>query len=281
MERAQIETTIRNLYRRTGAAEFFEEPTVRVASAEDPFFQKFKSVIGPFHWTPQEVLQRKFPEATAKSVIVWVLPVCRKARETNRDETERPSVEWAAVRSFGEILNEEMRSQLAALLTEAGYPAVAPHLEQREIYPAPGWDVKHFTSSWSERHVAFVAGAGTFGLSAGLITEHGVAIRLGSVVTTLELPADPLRRLHPPLSGARDRQGIRRPGQTRMRPLLRDARRSRPGGALRLAEPRTRLRPLPDRGAVRIPPPVSFHSGSERETGRSRPARLLTQHGMG
>lgn len=191
MERAQIETTIQNLYRRTGAAEFFEEPTVRVASAEDPFFQKFKSVIGPFHWTPQEVLQRKFPEATAKSVIVWVLPVCRKARETNRDETERPSVEWAAVRSFGEILNEEMRSQLAALLTEAGYPAVAPHLEQREIYPAPGWDVKHFTSSWSERHVAFVAGAGTFGLSAGLITEHGVAIRLGSVVTTLELPADP------------------------------------------------------------------------------------------
>ena len=84
-----------------------------------------------------------------------------------------------------------MRSQLAGLLTEAGYPAVAPHLEQREIYPAPGWDVKHFTSSWSERHVAFVAGAGTFGLSAGLITEHGVAIRLGSVVTTLELPADP------------------------------------------------------------------------------------------
>ena len=177
MERAQVETIIRNLYRRTGAAEFFEEPAVRVASAEDPFFQKFKSVIGPFHWTPQEVLQRKFPEATAKSVIVWVLPVCRKARETNRSETERPSVEWAAVRSFGEILNEEMRSQLAALLTEAGYPAVAPHLEQREIYPSPGWDVKHFTSSWSERHVAFVAGAGTFGLSAGLITEHGIAIR--------------------------------------------------------------------------------------------------------
>ena len=53
MERAQVETIIRNLYRRTGAAEFFEEPTVRVASAEDPFFQKFKSVIGPFHWTPQ------------------------------------------------------------------------------------------------------------------------------------------------------------------------------------------------------------------------------------
>ena len=282
MERAQIETTIRNLYRRTGAAEFFEEPTVRVASAEDPFFQKFKSVIGPFHWTPQEVLQRKFPEATAKSVIVWVLPVCRKARKTNRDETERPSVEWAAVRSFGEILNEEMRSQLAALLTEAGYPAVAPHLEQREIYPAPGWDVKHFTSSWSERHVAFVAGAGTFGLSA-VFGGDDAGTPGGSAPLrrrSLRL-VHPLRRLHPPLSGARDRQGVRRPGQTRMRPLLRDARRSRPGGALRLAEPRTRLRPLPDRGAVRIPPPVSFHSGPERETGRSRPARLLTQHGMG
>ena len=58
---------------------------------------------------------------------------------------------------------------------EAHYRTTAP-----EIYSAVG-----------DKLGAFVAGAGTFGLSAGLITEHGVAIRLGSVVTTLELPADP------------------------------------------------------------------------------------------
>lgn len=190
MDRQELEKLIQNLYVQTGAGEFFEPPTIHVASAFDPFFARYKTVIGPHHWTPQEALGRKFPEATARSVVVWVLPVSRKARETNRRETERPSVEWAAVRSFGEIMNEEIRSQTAGLLTAAGFPAVAPHLEQREIYPAPGWDVKNFTSSWSERHVAFVAGAGTFGLSAGLITAHGVAMRLGSVVTALELAPD-------------------------------------------------------------------------------------------
>lgn len=190
MNRAEIELMVKNLYHRTGADRFFEEPSVRVASATDPFFFKFKEIIGPFHWTPDEVLKRKFPDAEAKSVICWVLPVCRTARETNGKETLRPSVEWAAVRSFGEMLNEEMCGQMAKLLTHAGWPSIPPHLEQREVYPAPGWDTKNFTSNWSERHAAFVAGAGTFGLSASLITEHGTAMRLGSIVTALELPPD-------------------------------------------------------------------------------------------
>lgn len=190
MNRTEIETMVKHLYRRTGADRFFEEPSVHVAAAADDFFLKFKEIIGPFHWTPDEALKRKFPEAEAKSVIVWVLPVNRDARETNRAERLRPSVEWAAVRSFGELLNEEMCSQTAKRLIKAGFLAVAPHLEQREIYPAPGWDVKNFTSSWSERHAAFVAGAGTFGLSASLITEHGTAMRLGSVATALELAPD-------------------------------------------------------------------------------------------
>ena len=36
-------------------------------------------------------------------------------------------------------------------------------------------------STWSERHVAYVSGLGTFGLSGGLITAKGQAVRLGSV----------------------------------------------------------------------------------------------------
>lgn len=185
MNRQELETLILDLYVQTGAGEFFEPPTIHVASAGDPFFARYKTVIGPHHWTPPEALSRKFPEAAARSVVVWVLPVSRKAHETGR-----LPVAWAAVRSFGELMNEEIRSRLAGSLTAAGFPSVAPHLEQREIYPAPGWDVRNFTSSWSERHVAFVAGAGTFGLSAGLITARGIAMRLGSVVTALELEPD-------------------------------------------------------------------------------------------
>ena len=44
-----------------------------------------------------------------------------------------------------------------------------------------------FTSNWSERHVAFVCGLGTFGLSKGIITSKGVAGRFGSIITELYL----------------------------------------------------------------------------------------------
>jgi epoxyqueuosine reductase QueG len=43
-------------------------------------------------------------------------------------------------------------------------------------------------SNWSERHIAYAAGLGTFSLSDGFITERGIAHRCGSVVTDLVLP---------------------------------------------------------------------------------------------
>ncbi|MFC2070768.1 epoxyqueuosine reductase, partial [Chloroflexota bacterium] len=46
-------------------------------------------------------------------------------------------------------------------------------------------------SNWSERHIAFAAGQGTFSLSDGFITERGIAHRCGSVVTDLFLPPSP------------------------------------------------------------------------------------------
>ena len=47
-----------------------------------------------------------------------------------------------------------------------------------------------YTSNWSERHVAFVCGLGTFGLSKGLITKKGIAGRFGSIITELTLSPD-------------------------------------------------------------------------------------------
>jgi epoxyqueuosine reductase len=47
------------------------------------------------------------------------------------------------------------------------------------------------TSNWSERHIAYAAGLGTFGLCDGLITPVGKAMRCGSVVARLALAATP------------------------------------------------------------------------------------------
>jgi epoxyqueuosine reductase QueG len=54
-------------------------------------------------------------------------------------------------------------------------------------------------SNWSERHIAYAAGLGTFSLSDGFITERGIAHRCGSVITDLKLPPSP-RKVESPYS---------------------------------------------------------------------------------
>jgi epoxyqueuosine reductase QueG len=122
------------------------------------------------------------------SVISWILPITEKTRESNRDEIIVPSRLWSHTRWFGEQFNDALRKHTTMLLDELGYLAVAPanqsyfKMETRE---------KEYYSNWSERHIAYAAGHGTFSLSDGFITECGIAHRCGSVVTNLSLPAYP------------------------------------------------------------------------------------------
>jgi hypothetical protein len=48
-----------------------------------------------------------------------------------------------------------------------------------------------FASSWSERHTAHVCGLGTFGVSDGLITPVGKAVRVGSVIVRKRFKSTP------------------------------------------------------------------------------------------
>jgi epoxyqueuosine reductase QueG len=162
---------------------YFDEPLVGFAAADDPLFRDYQRIIGAFHRTPQEIL------AGARSVIVWVLPVTRATRESNRREDRWPSLAWSLTRNNGENFNTALRRHLTAWLEEDGHRAVAPQL-------APGWlqlddPAVGIASSWSERHAAYAAGLGTFSLNDALITERGIAHRLGSVITDLALPPTP------------------------------------------------------------------------------------------
>jgi epoxyqueuosine reductase QueG len=165
----------------------FDPPLVGVATADDPWFTRFKEVIGEFYWTPDEALATSATGKRARSVISWCLPICQAAREANREETRQPARLWAYVRTFGEAFNSRLRAAVAERLQAQGYAALAPH-------GSPDFTVNErpnvgIASCWSERHTAFVAGLGTFGISGGLITEHGIAHRLGSVVTDADIPA--------------------------------------------------------------------------------------------
>ncbi len=178
-----------NRFDDTALGPMFDPPLVAVAAADDPWFARLKQVIGEFHWTPQEALALSGSGTRARSVICWCAPIAAAARQANRGQRSVPSRQWAYVRTFGEQFLTRVRHAVEDRLGGFGFAALAPHESpQNRIHDRPGVGR---SACWSERHVAFVAGLGTFGISGGLITPRGVAHRLSSVVTEMELPPTP------------------------------------------------------------------------------------------
>jgi epoxyqueuosine reductase len=180
--------------RKFDRGKYWDVPLVGFASGDDPLFKQYKKIIGKFHLTPQELFDLTFGKTSGQlSVISWVLPASEDIRKSNRKETRYPSLLWAHARNFGEQFNVKLRNHLVSLLEKKGYRAVAPmnssHFRRLKS-PKVGW-----ASNWSERHAAYACGLGAFGLSDGLITAKGKAMRLGSVITNL--PLKPSEKIYP------------------------------------------------------------------------------------
>jgi epoxyqueuosine reductase QueG len=171
----------------------WEAPLVGFADGADPLFQEYKRIIGGFHLTPREALEGAMratgcnrPAPPAVSVIAFVLPSTAATLQGQREETAVCAPRWNAARWDGQECIARLSRHLVALLEGAGHHAVAPEL-------APGFEIKRDVpgapaSTWSQRHVAYAAGLGRFGLNDGLITPRGIAVRLGSVVCDLPIP---------------------------------------------------------------------------------------------
>ncbi|MBI4330850.1 MAG: epoxyqueuosine reductase [Chloroflexi bacterium] len=172
----------------------WEEPLVGFADGEDPLFEEYKKIIGSFHLTPRECLEQvggdSFKAAAHRrtSVICWVLPMASRIRAGNRRRDSAPTIRFVHATRHGEVLNNSLRRYLVSMLTQNGYIAVAP--VDSSLFKSFNLPTGR-TSVWSERHVLYVAGMGTFSLNDGFITAKGMAMRCGSVVTNLELPASP------------------------------------------------------------------------------------------
>lgn len=178
----------------------FDEVLVGFSSGADPLYEKYKTCVGSFHWTPQEIFSIKFPDLDVSrgelTVITWILPQRGVTKDDNRREKFYPSARWIQARFPGEEFNNALRRHVVEELGRAGISAVAPAL-------SPSWSMEKssiygFASKWSERHAAYAGGLGTFGLCDGLITRKGKAHRVGSVVAKLVVPPSerPYRDYH-------------------------------------------------------------------------------------
>ena len=180
---------------------FYQEPLVGFVSGDDPIFTQLKSVIGEFHLTPREALTKimairgvELPDDSPIGVISYILPISQATRDQNASMNDRPSERWAHTRLFGQQFNNKLQLHVMDFLQEHGLLASAPELE-KSIFMQINDHTVDWASTWSQRHVAYAAGLGTFGLSDGLITTAGKAHRIGSVVVNQELdspdrPAD-------------------------------------------------------------------------------------------
>ena len=172
---------------------------VGFSSGADELYPFLKQHIGDFHWAPAEAFALGMAAEGAAvladgpappdelTVVSWALCHTAETKAANRRETRFPSEPWARARIFGQRGSRSLHRALITALNAQGYEAVAPSLipqvgecESREYGQS---------STWSERHVAHISGLGTFGLSGGLITECGQAVRLGSIIVRAKIEA--------------------------------------------------------------------------------------------
>lgn len=167
-------------------------PLIGFAAGSDPLFASYKEMIGEFYWSPAEVMELEYPGETFAdrdlSIICWVLPQTEATLADQRSAKELPSSRWVHSRHYGEFFNEHLRASLRDRFKEAGIRAAAPTIRNEFGYRS---SVREgIASNWSERHTAYIAGMGTFGLSDGFITEKGKAVRLGSVIVEASIEPD-------------------------------------------------------------------------------------------
>ncbi|MDQ1254508.1 MAG: epoxyqueuosine reductase [Euryarchaeota archaeon] len=157
--------------------ESMDIPLVGIANVE-----RWKSPLF-LPWIPEEFYpQSIYPEA--RSVIVIGLPIPLPVLETS------PSIYYRELYNTVNTLLDQYTYRLANFLTERGYPSV---FVPRDGYGNVEVLLENPIAFFSHRHAALLSGLGTFGVNNMVLTpEYGPRVRFGSILSTADLPPDPI-----------------------------------------------------------------------------------------
>ena len=170
-----IKNYIKEYEKRDDIESNWKEAIVDFADANDPLFEELKDVVSPSHALPQDIL------SDAKSVIAYFIPFAESIANSNIDG-KYSSKGWAKAYVETNQLISDINDFLKNELTEENY-------KLSTIPATSNFDKENLMSDWSHRHVAYIAGLGTFGVNNMLITEKGCAGRIGTIVTNIDLEA--------------------------------------------------------------------------------------------
>lgn len=172
---------------------YYREALFSVVRADDPWFEKLKEpqIVGDWHSMPEEWV----PDA--KTVLSFFLPFHRRVAESNAALVpSETSKEWLYARVEGQEFLFGLAAEIREAFEKEGYTAVVPSMDPRLLIrisrkASPGTEhLPPYNSNWSERHIGFVSGLGTFGVSTCFISKAGTAGRLFSIVTNWDTYSD-------------------------------------------------------------------------------------------
>ena len=162
---------------RKNQSNLWREPIVRFADAADPGFLQLRQIVTPDHHLPQDYLPR------AKTVLSWFLPFLPELGQENLSG-DLSAARWADAYLVTNEMAGWINEQLVLFLKETYGAESAVPTDAGMISMA------NPRSRWSQRHVAYLAGHGTFGKNNMLISDSGAMGRYFSIVTALETVPD-------------------------------------------------------------------------------------------
>lgn len=166
-----------------GEEPMWEAPIVGFAKGDDPYFRHYKETIGEFYWLPKEVFRlgtKEEVEDDQLTVISIGFPQTAKTKADQKKSAGMPCDRWLYTRGEWESMIDKITGDIVNRLKDSGIQGVS--LDSIREFSRHNSKDFGIASNWSHRHTAFIAGLGTFGLSDGLITEKGKAMRFTTII---------------------------------------------------------------------------------------------------
>jgi epoxyqueuosine reductase QueG len=150
----------------------WKEPITEIISAKDEKLITLKETVSFEHLLPCDIL----PDA--ESVICFFIPFHDNVIDSNL-KGKMASDEWVMAYINTNDLIKTINDKIEILMEQNGY-------KTGKIPATHNFDTEKLISNWSHRHIAYIAGIGTFGINNMLITKHGCCGRLGSIIINYE-----------------------------------------------------------------------------------------------
>lgn len=154
----------------------WKEPVVGFADANGSYIRALKEIVAPAHLLPEDFMENP------NIIISYYIPFTEELAALNLNvEGNLAAQEWSDAYNLTNTMIADISQYVSDLLTDMGYRAVPP--------TGVVFDKELILSNWSQRHIAYAAGLGTFGINNMLISEKGCCGRYGSVIA--DIPVEP------------------------------------------------------------------------------------------